>query len=159
MTKEVVNVYKLGFIARINSRPTNIVDNLLAAVRDIQMNCQHKEFYLLEDVTLEPSKKKNVFLAENDKSLRKSFGCACGRCNQELRFFVGKRCPSCLVEMKEVGGPCEISFFNRCEYLPNFPDLASGEPFFSVQMAKCPLCELTVVWDKFTINYDYMYQK
>ena len=132
----------------------NSIDLLLSVIKGIQDHCIHRPGYLMDSLVLVPSRKEGVFLAETVRGLLRTFRTICKECDKELYYFVGHICPACLVAMKKIKGPCEIGLFNRCEYLPGCPDPNLSDPFFSVIMSKCTKCGLTVVWDKFSREYD-----
>ena len=133
----------------------NIIDMLMSIAKDIRERCSHVPGSLVENLTLEPSKKEGVFLAETERGTLKTYLVFCKDCGKELRLVVGKVCPNCFVEMQRINGPCEIGMFDRCEYLPSCADVGFGDTFFSVLQSQCPICKLTVVWDKFSHYYDY----
>lgn len=133
----------------------NKVDLLLSVIKGIQDSCIHKPGYLTDNLVLEPSKKEGVFLAETARGgLLRTLRSICKECNKGLYYFIGQICPVCLIAMEKIKSRCEIGMFDRCEYLPEFPDTNQGDPFFSVIMSKCPKCSLTVVWDNCSYGYD-----
>jgi len=129
-------------ILEVKPTPAHVVamEILESVITDLKVTCKHEPGYLLVKVQLQPSRVRDIFLAQTGDGLLITLAVGCKKCNDLMHPFVGEVCPSCLGGMRKVRGHLRVAY--------TYPE----------GMSICDKCNLTVVWDLDTVKFDYLSQ-